>query len=215
VNEMRTMRARPAPLKLAVLVVVATANATADDALATRLRQCAAVSDSMARLACYDALARPAAASTPPSSAPAAVAPTAKAAPASEATGATTAPVSPTPVSPASPASPASPGSTAPPAAASSPRASLEDFGVRNGPLQAKREPPGEQKMLAVVTQVSSLPRGELIVTLDNGQIWVQLEPGNFPVKAGDPIEIDVAALGSYRMWQPVNRHASKVTRIH
>jgi hypothetical protein len=81
--------------------------------------------------------------------------------------------------------------------------------------MQAKRDPQREQKMLAVVNRVATLPRGEVVLTLDNGQIWVQLQPSNFPVKAGDPIEIDVGALGSYVLWQPANRHATKVTRIN
>jgi hypothetical protein len=51
-------------------------------------------------------------------------------------------------------------------------------------------------------------------VRLDNGQVWVQIEPTNFPVKPGDHIEIDVGAFGSYVLWSPSNRRATKVTRI-
>ncbi len=89
------------------------------------------------------------------------------------------------------------------------------EFGVHNGALEAKligRQ--REKRLLAVVSAVSNRPRGELVVTLDNGQVWVQLEPANYPLKAGDHVEIDVGALGSYVLWSPSNRRATKVTRI-
>jgi hypothetical protein len=199
---------RPCPLlelSLAAFALAAAAQARAipNETLATQLRHCTTVSDPTARLACYDALAGgPAAAASSPASATASP-------PAASATSAPAA--TPAPASPSStPAAPAAPG--APKTADSA------EFGVRNGPLQAmqaKRDPQREQKMLAVVNRVATLPRGEVVLTLDNGQIWVQLQPSNFPVKAGDPIEIDVGALGSYVLWQPANRHATKVTRIN
>jgi hypothetical protein len=95
------------------------------------------------------------------------------------------------------------------------PASSGTEFGVHNGPLEAKRiTPQREKRLLAVVSAVSSRPRGELVVTLDNGQVWVQIQPANYPLKPGDHVEIDVAALGSYVLWSPSNRRATKVTRI-
>ena len=202
---------RPSPLlelSLAVFAFAAAAQARApvDETLAAQLRHCATVSDPTARLTCYDALAGgPAAAASPAPAAPATASPAAASATIAAP------PASPVPASPSP-----TPSAAAAPSAPKSPDVSA--FGVRNGPLeakQAKREPERDKKMLAVVSRVSTLPRGEVVVTLDNGQIWVQLEPSNFPVKAGDPIEIDVGALGSYVLWQPANRHATKVTRIN
>jgi hypothetical protein len=89
-----------------------------------------------------------------------------------------------------------------------------EEFGVHNGPLEVKRGPVREKRMLAVVSTVSNRPNGELVVRLDNGQVWVQLEAANFPVKPGDHVEIDVGAFGSYVLWSPSNRRATKVDRI-
>ena len=40
-------------------------------------------------------------------------------------------------------------------------------------------------------------------MTLDNGQVWRQIQPSDYPLKRGDHVEIDVAALGSYRLWTP------------
>jgi hypothetical protein len=95
-------------------------------------------------------------------------------------------------------------GAAAAPVAATNPSAapSVADFGVRNGPLQA------------VVSAVSFRGRGELVVRLDNGQVWRQIQPSDYPLKPGDHVEIDVAALGSYRLWTPSTRRATKVTRI-
>jgi hypothetical protein len=90
------------------------------------------------------------------------------------------------------------------------------DFGVGNGPLEAKQQKGKPQQMSAVVASVSTKPRGELQVTLDNGQVWVQNQAVDyFPLKAGDKVEINVGALGSYVMWVPSSRRAAKVTRVY
>ena len=89
------------------------------------------------------------------------------------------------------------------------------EFGVHNGALEAKLvNPHREKQMLAVVRNVSNRPRGELVVTLDNGQVWAQIEATRYPLKPGDHVEIDVGAMGSYVLWSPSNRRATKVTRI-
>jgi hypothetical protein len=164
--------------------------ASSSDALAGQLKRCAALTDASPRLACYDALAG-------------------KAAPSATAAGA--------PSPPASGAVAASPSSgavatTAAPAATAAP--DIADFGVRNGPLEGERNPVREKSMLAVVSAVSIVGRGELVVTLDNGQVWRQLQASDYPLKPGDHVEIDLAALGSYRLWTPSTRRATKVTRI-
>lgn len=172
----------------AALACAAPAQTKAQDALAAQLQRCAALSDATARLACYDALA----ASGPAAASNSRVIPASPVLPA------------PPPVSPASPSV----------AGSAPPSTSVADFGVRNGPLQAKRDPVHEKRMLAVVSRVGTRAGGELVVTLDNGQVWVQNQPGDYPVKPGDSIEIDVGAVGSYVLWSPAHRRATKVTRV-
>jgi hypothetical protein len=168
------------------------AQASSSNSLAAQLKRCASLVDAGPRLACYDALAGAAA----PSAA------TAQAAPSPSASG-------------SSGAIPASGAAAAPVAAPAAPAApNFTDFGVRNGPLQAERDPVREKTMLAVVSAVSFRDRGELVVRLDNGQVWRQIQPSDYPLKPGDHVEIDVAALGSYRLWTPSTRRATKVTRI-
>jgi hypothetical protein len=86
---------------------------------------------------------------------------------------------------------------------------------VSNGPLQAKQAAGRPKSMSALVASVSTRSRGELVITLANGQVWVQNEAAEyFPLKAGDAVEINMGALESYVMWVPATRRASKVTRI-
>jgi hypothetical protein len=179
-------------LVLSLAAAQTPAQASSSNPLAAQLKRCASLVDAGARLACYDTLAGVAA----PSAA------TAQAAPSPSAGG-------------SAGAIPSS-GAAAAPVAATNPSAapSVADFGVRNGPLQAERDPVREKTMLAVVSAVSFRGRGELVVRLDNGQVWRQIQPSDYPLKPGDHVEIDVAALGSYRLWTPSTRRATKVTRI-
>jgi hypothetical protein len=81
--------------------------------------------------------------------------------------------------------------------------------------LQAKQRAGKPQAMTAVVTKIAQRPRGELVMTLDNGQVWVQNEAAAyFPLKAGDKVEISVGMLDSYVLWAPFKR-STKVTRIN
>jgi hypothetical protein len=179
-------------IALSFAAVQTPAQASSSNSLAAQVKRCALLADASARLACYDALAGAAA----PSAA------TAKAAPSPSAGGS----AGTLPSSSAAAAPVAAPGTPAVP--------NVADFGVRNSPLQAERDPVREKTMLAVVSAVSFRGRGELVVTLDNGQVWRQLQPSDYPLKPGDHVEIDVAALGSYRLWTPSTRRATKVTRI-
>jgi hypothetical protein len=181
-----------AALVLSIAAAQAPAQASSSNPLAAQLKRCASLADASVRLACYDTLAGIAT----PSAA------TAQAAPGPSSAGSSgTIPSSAAAAAPAAAASP----STAP---------NIADFVVRNGPLQAERDPVREKQMLAVVSAVSYRGRGELVVTLDNGQVWRQIQAADYPLKPGDHVEIDVAALGSYRLWTPSTRRATKVTRI-
>jgi hypothetical protein len=171
-------------LLLSLAAAQAPVHAASPDPLAVQLKRCASLTEAGARLACYDALAGLA-----PSATTAAAAP-----------------------SPAAGGSQARTPNSAAVAASGAPPA--EEFGVHNGPLEVKRGPVREKRMLAVVSTVSNRGNGELVVRLDNGQVWVQLEPDKFPVKPGDHVEIDVGAFGSYVLWSPSNRRATKVDRI-
>jgi hypothetical protein len=62
---------------------------------------------------------------------------------------------------------------------------------------------------------VSRRATGELIVKLQNGQIWEQSEQGaELRIEAGDPVTIDKGLLGAYWLWVGSPRSAIKVRRI-
>jgi hypothetical protein len=69
------------------------------------------------------------------------------------------------------------------------------------------------KRISATVTAIEKRPRGELVITLDNGQVWAQKEAGAyFPLKVGDPVAILAGTLGSFRLIA-ANR-ATAVTQV-
>lgn len=94
-----------------------------------------------------------------------------------------------------------------------------QTFGVPGSELARSREdsdvhPEGPPKRIsASVTSIDKRPRGELVITLDNGQVWAQKEAGAyFPLKVGDPVAILAGTLGSFRLI--ASNRATAVTRV-
>jgi hypothetical protein len=189
-----TSFARIACLSVSLSVSLGCIQAVQAESLPDRVRDCAARTDSGARLSCYDQLAvslgqDPDNGSAAPSAASASAAKST--APAQSVASNDTAPDE--------PASPATPDT---------------QFGIPGSKLERKKEAATLKQIEAVVTGVAKRPRGELVVTLDNGQVWAQLQAQEyFPLKAGDTVHIAKAALGSYFMTIPAKR-GSKVTRL-
>lgn len=94
------------------------------------------------------------------------------------------------------------------------------EFGVEGSTVARQRRSEQAQQVKdeiksisAVVTAVSSRPRGELIITLDNGQTWLQKNAERaFSVKLGDKVTIDAGLLGSFRMSN--GKRMTQVTRL-
>ena len=95
------------------------------------------------------------------------------------------------------------------------PRASPEaEFGMRNGPLDARKRTTAPKEITAAVSRIEKRPDGLLVVALDNDQIWVQNQATEyFPLRVGDTVQIRSAALGSYLLFAPSKR-TTRVTRI-
>jgi hypothetical protein len=92
------------------------------------------------------------------------------------------------------------------------------DFGLSEAARRAREAETGKQgppdSMSASVTTVGWRPSGEMIITLANGQVWVQLEPDTRArVKSGDTVTIKRAALGSYMLLTPSDL-ATRVKRL-
>ena len=113
------------------------------------------------------------------------------------------------------------PTSAQPPAPATAPAVSSHDeFGISGSAVarqrSAEQEPRGDsgkvESITAVVTAVSAKPHGELVITLDNGQVWAQKQKGYFPAKAGDKAAINAGMLGSYTMV--IGNRSTRVARV-
>ena len=94
-----------------------------------------------------------------------------------------------------------------------------QTFGVHGSELARNRDddqPEAEsapKRISATVTGIEKRARGELVVTLDNGQVWAQKEIGAyFPLKVGDPVAILAGTLGSFRLI--AGNRATAVTRV-
>lgn len=91
-----------------------------------------------------------------------------------------------------------------------------QTFGVQGSELARGRDEraDGEPKRItATVTAIDKRPRGELVLTLDNGQVWAQKDAGAYlPVNVGDPVAILSGTLGSFRLI--IGNRATAVTRV-
>ena len=95
-----------------------------------------------------------------------------------------------------------------------------QEFGVEGSELARNRdaadthqESAAAKRMTAKVSALEKRPRGELVFTLDNGQVWAQKEVGAYlPVKVGDSVTILAGSLGSFRLV--LDNRVTPVTRV-
>ena len=81
-------------------------------------------------------------------------------------------------------------------------------------PEKAAAEERKPTALEATVTGLDQKPGGQLVLTLDNGQTWIQSEAGlNSRVRVGDRVKIRKAALGSFVLVTPAGV-GMKVRRI-
>jgi FKBP-type peptidyl-prolyl cis-trans isomerase len=111
----------------------------------------------------------------------------------------------------AAPANPA-------PAVVAAPLSQEEKFGLRGELKQEKAQKVPElqelEQLQAQVTKVSTKPHGELVVTLENGQVWTEIQTSSGArVKTGDRVTIKPGALGSFLLVAP-NGRSTRVTRV-
>jgi len=167
-----------------VLLLGSGAAMAADDTL-EQARRCASQTDSLQRLVCYDRLFG-AGAQAPVALPPVAAPPAARASTPSPAAATPPAAVQPSPA-------PATATAVAP----------AQDFGadqLRRTPSEtAKDETP--RTLTATVSALRETRTSVFRVTLDNGQVWQQMDMDSlFHLQSGDVVEISRGKLGGYRM---------------
>jgi hypothetical protein len=81
----------------------------------------------------------------------------------------------------------------------SSGQSQLGEEQLHNAPAEQARAAKA-RPLEAVLVSVSQRPRdGGVVVTLDNGQVWEQSEPGpDLRLKPGDPVTVRRGLLGAY-----------------
>ncbi len=182
---LRATHALAAGLLLSAVIPVAQAAST--DAPP----RCAAITDDRARLACYDSLF-----GKPASAGPGVAAPVAN--------------------------SPASVPTPAPAAAAAVPVATAADpeadFGLTEAAKRAREPEQAREQMpdsiTGTVAKVGRQPAGELVVTLENGEVWTQVQvDARARIAVGDTVTIKKAALGSH-LLVTAGRYATRVRRV-
>ena len=75
----------------------------------------------------------------------------------------------------------------------------------------ARNAPPKPEPLHQKVLDARRAPDGKLIVSLDNGQVWHQLDTDRADIRPGDDITIRPGALGSYLLVGPRDRNAIRV----
>ncbi|TXG85562.1 MAG: hypothetical protein E6R12_00465 [Sphingomonadales bacterium] len=77
------------------------------------------------------------------------------------------------------------------------------------------REAEQSQTLDATIEEILTAARGELVLILNNGQIWRQNEATSLPpLKVGDPVVIKRGLIGSYRMTLKKQHRTINVRRI-
>jgi hypothetical protein len=174
--------------------------ATAADALPPSLRTCMKESDATRRLACFDRESALLAGESAP-----------------VARQADPAPVRPAATAPAAPV--ASAAATAGAAAATT-QSATDKFGYRGNMARAdldkkKELEQGGEELTAKVTELSSLPNGGIVLTLDNGQMWQQKTADRgMHVKIGDQVTIKRGVLNSFLLTSDTSKGSMRVARV-
>ena len=201
---------RIAVVGLSLLCSAVTMAAAGKEEIPEALLECAAVTDDVRRLECFDeklAELRPPSVvedvvenppTEPVEAEQAVLPPSVDTAPAAA-------------VAASEPAAPPPAGAVVPAAASS-----VDEFGMTE--QLANQSPdvdwPAElTEISATVTEVHKRPGGEHVVTLDNGQVWTEkrVEHG-FRVKEGDTLVIKKGRMGGYRMIR--GYHSSSAIRV-
>ena len=176
------------PIAPLLFLLLGATGASAQDSLPAQLTACLPISGMLQRLACYDRVAH-------------SIAPVSRSAPLQR------------PAASPPPVAYAPPGAAAAPAVVPPPPTGL---GSERLPRTASAAPRRAQELIANVASVTYDARGRFTVTLDNGQVWRQLEGDTAVLQAprNASVRISRGAIGSYDL-NVVGRNATyRVLRL-
>ena len=170
----------------AILVFALPGAAAVADELRDKLDRCNDLADADARLACYDAAVDPGR------------------------QGAAAGPVAAEP-QPAAPVQAES-------ASTGTGTLSQEDLFGKSGDEMERtvREATGSEPIDSLGATVSKLQRysyDKVLITLDNGQVWKQIDGSSLRLRVGDAVEIERASLGSFMLKKQGSKRSMRVSR--
>ena len=96
------------------------------------------------------------------------------------------------------------------------------DFGMTSQLMHEKQvqagikppPPPPPEALSAKVTKVDPRGNGRLVLTLDNGQVWEQLEDADSLLEVGDGVTITHGVLGALWMNDTTRHRRTRVKRV-
>ena len=67
--------------------------------------------------------------------------------------------------------------------------------------------------LTAMVTKLQQYSYDKVLISLDNGQVWKQVDASNLRLRVGDAIEIERASLGSFMLKKQGSKRTMRVSR--
>lgn len=196
---MMTVMNRTTILWLAVASLVATTSQA--DELSDELLVCRDLTSAVARLDCYDAAVdRNRQRGNPPPEATAG-----------------RPPVSPAETPSATPPAAVGPAAAAATGAGAAGISQEELFGQSTAEVQRTvEETTGDERidsLSAQITRLQSSGYDKVAITLDNGQVWQQVDSSSLRLRVGDDVMIERAALGSFMLKKTGSKRSMRVSR--
>ena len=65
----------------------------------------------------------------------------------------------------------------------------------------------------ATVSKLQRYSYDKVLITLDNGQVWKQIDGSNLRLRVGDAVEIERASLGSFMLKKQGSKRSMRVSR--
>ena len=92
-----------------------------------------------------------------------------------------------------------------------------ELFGQSSGEVQRTvEEATGSESIDSLGAQITRLQQSgydKVLITLNNGQVWQQVDTSSLRLKVGDEVSIERAALGSFMLKKKGNKRTMRVSR--
>ena len=70
------------------------------------------------------------------------------------------------------------------------------------------------ESLNGTVTRLQKSGYDKVVITLDNGQVWKQVDASSLRLRVGDTVEIERGAMGSYMLQKKGSKRGMRVSRL-